>query len=309
MKLLFNRSCILTLIMMMLLSTGITAFAGDKDETVGAKKKVIVGAFKDKSSHPWYHGSPPGTGMADMLISALQKSGKFRVFAREQLDEILAEKNLSLSDLANPGFEAAKKLTIGDYLISASITEFGYKEKKIGGSKLGLGRLGYTEYTGRCAVDLKLISLGTSEVLFSDYIDKSEKSRSLGISTGEFSFGSVNTFDDHVVGKAVRKTINGIVEVLSKNIKPEAWGGAYLIVDEDLLFFEAGTEVGIEKGMKFVVKRLKKEIKNREGKVIKTLYNEIGEIEVIEVDEGLSTCKVVSGSGFQNDDLVRPKKK
>jgi len=283
------------------------SLAGEK-EAIGSKIRVIVGTFQDKSAHRWYHGADPGTGMADMLISALVKSGKFKVFARAQLEEILAEKNLSLSDLANPGVEAANKLEIGDYLVSASITEFGYKEKKVGGSKFGLGKLGFTEYTGRVAVDLQLIHLGTSEIIFADNVNKSEKSRSLGIGTGDFSFGSQNTFDDHVVGKATRKTINAIADILSKNVSVQAWPGGYLIVSDDMLFFETGSEMGIKNGMKFDVKRIKKEIKNRDGKVIKVIYENIGVIDVTEVEEGLTTCRAVSGSGFLNDDLVRPQK-
>lgn len=298
--------CLIVLVLIASLSVPLLA---GKDDPVGAKKRVIIGAFKDKASHHWYHGVPPGTGMSDMLISALQKTGKFRIFAREQLQEILAEKKLSESDLANPGANAALLIEIGDYLVSGSITEFGYKEKKIGGSKFGLGKLGYTEYTGRMAVDLKLIDIGTSEVLFADNVDKSEKSRSLGVATSEFSFGSQNTFDDHVVGKATRKTINGIVKILEEQIKPEAWSGAYLIADEGFLLFEAGSEMGIKPGMKFNVKRVKKEIKNKAGKVIKVIYEDVGVIEATEVEEGITTCKIVSGSGFANDDLVTPRKK
>ena len=112
-----------------------------------------------------------------------------------------------------------------------------------------------------------------------------------------------------MVGKATRKTINAIVELLSKNVKAQAWPGGYLIVADDLFFVEAGSEMGIKPGMIFEVKRVKKEVKNRDGKVIKVLYDTIGELKVIEVEEGLSTLEAISGSGFQNDDLVRPKKK
>ncbi len=304
-----TKSIISLMMLIFLFAPAVPAFAGDKDEgAIGAKLRVIVGAFKDKSAHHWYHGADPGTGMADMLISALVKSGKFKVYARVQLDEILAEKNLSVSDLADPGVEAANKLDIGDYLVSASITEFGYKEKKVGGSKLGLGKLGFTSYVGRVAVDLQLISIGTSEVIVAEDIAKTETSKSLGIGTGDFSFGSDTKFDDHVVGKATRQTINAIVKLLSKNVKPKAWQGGYLIVADDLFFFEAGSEMGIKPGMQLAVKRVKKEVKNRDGKVIKVLYQDVGVLEVIEVDEGLSTCKAISGSGFQNDDLVKPKK-
>lgn len=298
----------LGLLILLVSISAISVFAADKDEgQIGAKLRVIVGAFKDKSDHGWYHGADPGTGMADMLISALVKSGKFRVYARDQLDEILAEKNLSVSDLADPGVEAANKLAIGDYLVSASITEFGYKEKKVGGSKLGLGKLGFTNYEGRVAVDLQLISIGSSEVIVAQNIAKSESSKSLGVGTGDFSFGSDTKFDEHVVGKATRKAISAIVDLLSKNVKPKAWEGGYLIVADNMYFFESGSEMGIKPGMKLDVKRVKKEVKNRDGKVIKVLYQDVGVLEVIEVEEGLSTCKAVSGSGFQNDDLVKPK--
>lgn len=304
-----TKSIICLMMLIFLFAPAIPIFAGDKDEgAIGSKLRVIVGAFKDKSDHSWYHGADPGTGMADMLISALVKSGKFKVYAREQLDEILAEKNLSVSDLADPGVEAANKLAIGDYLVSASITEFGYKEKKVGGSKLGLGKLGLSSYTGRVAVDLQLISIGTSEVIIAEDIAKTESSKSLGVGTGDFSFGSDTKFDDHVVGKATRKTINAIVDLLSKNVKPKAWEGGYLIVADDVFFFEAGSEMGIKPGLQLNVKRVKKEVKNRDGKVIKVLYENVGVLEVTEVEEGLSTCKAVSGSGFQNDDMVKPKK-
>ena len=79
------------------------AFAGDAP---GIKFRVFVGEFANKASHGWYRGPSPGSGMADMLITELVKSGKFRVFERAALDELLREKNMSMSDLANPSASA-----------------------------------------------------------------------------------------------------------------------------------------------------------------------------------------------------------
>ncbi|MBU1073129.1 CsgG/HfaB family protein, partial [bacterium] len=112
---------------------GAAGLAGAED-TPGIKFRIIVGEFADKSEHRWYHGPGPGAGMADMLITALVKTGKFRVFERAALDELLAEKHLSMSDLANPGVAAQQKFEIGDILVKATITEFGYKEGKVGGA-------------------------------------------------------------------------------------------------------------------------------------------------------------------------------
>ncbi|MBD3217116.1 MAG: hypothetical protein GF310_02485 [candidate division Zixibacteria bacterium] len=283
------------------ITSGLTA-----DDGVGIKKRVIVGSFEDKSSHNWYHGVPPGQGMADMLITALVKSGKFKVYERAALDEILNEKGLSESDLANPGVEASKKLQIGDYLIKAAITEFGYKEKEIGGSISGSFLKGgsLTEYNGRVGVDLRIIHIGTGEVITAEAVAAEEKSRSLGLATDKFTFGDVNTFDDHVVGKATRKVINQIVEKLDKQAGSEAWSGI-LIVADDLMFIDAGKEIGIKPGMKFEVKRFKKEVKHpKTGEVLKILYDDIGVVEATEVDEGITTVVPVSGSGFQESDIV-----
>ena len=280
-------------------------------ENIGLKKKVIVGTFENKASHGWYHGAPPGTGMADMLITALVKSGKFKIYERAALDELLKEKNLSMSDLANPGGNAGLKLSIGDYLIKATITEFGYKEKDIGGSISGSFVKGakLKQYIGRVGVDLRIINIGTSEVITAEALAKEETSKSIGLSTDKFSFGDANRFDDHVVGKATRKVIDEIVEKLAKHAKSSPWSGI-LIVADDFLFIDGGTEIGIKNGMEFDVKRFSKEVKHpKSGKVLKIIYDDIGLVKATEVEEGITTVEKVSGEGFQEGDIVSIHKK
>lgn len=280
--------------------------AGDCAAEVGIKHRVIVGSFEDKAEHRWYHGPGPGHGMADMLITALVKSGQFKVFERDALDEILAEKNLSMSDLANPGVEASRKVEIGDILVKGVITEFGYKEETIGGSLASgvLKRAKVGSYSGRVAVDLRLIHLGTSEVLWADTVTGSESSRSLGLATDQFSFGDQKRFDDHVVGKATRKVINAIVDKLAEETSKLGWSGI-LIGAEGFWFVDAGSEIGIEEGMEFTVRRLKKEVKHpRTGDILKRIYEDIGVVKATEVEEGVTTVTVVSGSGFQDGDIV-----
>jgi len=279
------------------------------DDAPGIKFRVIVGEFEDKSSHGWYHGPSPGTGMADMLITALHKTGKFRIFERAALDELLSEKDLSLSDLANPSASAQQKLEIGDILVKATITEFGYKESDTGGSlrKLGVSA-GVGSYSGRVAVDLRLIHIGSGEVLWADSVDKSESSKSLSLGTREFSFGDQKAFDDHVVGKATRKVIEAVVEKLEEQVASLPWQGL-LITAEDLLFIDGGTELGITQGMQFDVKRKTKEVKHpTTGAVLKVLYETVGVVKATEVEEGITTVDAVSGSGFQTGDTVEIKK-
>ncbi len=284
------------------------ATAAVAEDAPAIKKRVIIGAFEDKSSHSWYHGASPGSGMADMLITALVKSGKFKVYERAALDEILAEKSLSISDLANDSVDAAKKLEIGDILVKGTITEFGYKESKVGGSASGIlgsvkgGSVG--RYTARVAVDLRLISVGTSEILWADAVAKSQSSTSLGLRTDAFSFGTDTKFDDHIVGKTTREVIDEIVKQLAKETEKIPWTGLLIVADE-FLFIDAGSEIGISPGMEFDVKRAGKVVKHpKTGKILKVIYKEVGVVKATEVEEGVTTCQAVSGEGFQTEDLV-----
>jgi len=273
---------------------------------MGLKFRVVVGSFENKADHGWYHGPDPGSGMADMLITALVKTGKFRVYERDALDEILAEKNLSLSDLANA---AAQKLEIGDIMVKAAITEFGYKESKAGGALSRLGKsASLGSYTGRVGVDLRLIDVGSAEVLWADSVDESETSRSIGLSTDRFSFGDQKNFDEHVVGKATRKVINAIVEKLEQQVAKRPWQGLLITADE-FLFIDGGTELGIREGMAFEVKRKTQEVKHpKTGKVLKVLHETVGEVKAVEVEDGVTTVERISGTGFQTGDVVVLKK-
>ncbi|MCK4305447.1 MAG: hypothetical protein KAY24_14515 [Candidatus Eisenbacteria sp.] len=304
-----SKALVLPLLMLLLTALAAPAMAG---EDAGIKYRVIVGKFENKADHRWYHGPDPGEGMADMLITALIKSGHFRIFERAALQEILDEKGLSMSDLANPGVEAAKKVEIADILVKGVITEFGYKEEKIGGSVSGLlgGRTGASvkSYSSRVAVDLRLVSVGTSEVLWAESVNASESSKSLGLSTDKFSFGDQKRFDEHIVGKATRKVINQIVEELREQTAKLPWSGILIVADE-FLFIDAGTEIGITPGMKFEVTRLVKEVKHpKDGRILKRIYDTIGLVKATEVEDGVTTVKALEGSGFQTGDVITIKK-
>ncbi|MFO7655194.1 MAG: CsgG/HfaB family protein, partial [Candidatus Krumholzibacteriia bacterium] len=289
---------------------GLLVPATSRADAMGLKYRVIVGEFEDKAEHGWYHGPGPGEGMADMLITALVKTGKFRVFERAALDEILAEKNLNLSDLASENASVAQKLEIGDILVKATITEFGYKQGEVGGSvaKGYLKKASVGSYTGRVAVDLRIIDLGTGEVLWADAVNKTETSRSLGVSTEQFSLRDTDKFDDHVVGKATRKVIDAVVDKLEDQVEKRPWQGV-LITADTMLFIDGGTELGIQPGMRFEVKRKDKEVKHpRTGKVLKVLYSTLGEIRTTEVEDGITTCEAVSGGDFATGDVVTLKR-
>ncbi|MGH7452933.1 MAG: CsgG/HfaB family protein, partial [bacterium] len=83
------------------------AVAQEKAKT--AKMRVAVFAFEDKTEHRWHwwNGQPPGDGMADMITTALVKSGNYRVFERQEIEKIMQEQALGMSGAVTP--ESAAK--------------------------------------------------------------------------------------------------------------------------------------------------------------------------------------------------------
>ena len=94
-----RKLTLITLALMMGFSIGLAQ---------GLKKRVAVMDFEDKTGHGGWH---IGSGMADMLTTALVKSGKFMVIERQQLAKIMQEQSLGMSGAVTaqrgPGGETA----------------------------------------------------------------------------------------------------------------------------------------------------------------------------------------------------------
>ncbi|MCS6862216.1 MAG: CsgG/HfaB family protein [Abditibacteriales bacterium] len=74
------------------------------------------------------------TIVSDMLISALVKTGNFEVIERTQLQRVLEEHQLSKEGLLDPTTAAKAGKILGvDLLLGGKLTEFGVKERNVGG--------------------------------------------------------------------------------------------------------------------------------------------------------------------------------
>lgn len=73
---------------------GIVGLCADEEIYQGTKKRIAVADFEDKSAHPWWTGDNVGTGMSDMLATALMESGRFTVLERQRVEDIIGEQDL-----------------------------------------------------------------------------------------------------------------------------------------------------------------------------------------------------------------------
>jgi curli biogenesis system outer membrane secretion channel CsgG len=281
----------------------------------GKQKRVAVFSFEDKTDHTWrwWSGKGVGDGMADMLTTALVKSGRYRVFERQQIEAAMSEQRLGTSGAVTQESAAkAGKMIGAEFAIIGAVTEFGYKQRSTGGllKKAGLGG-GLSKATAVVGVDVRFVNTTTGEVIKAESLRKEKSSLGLDVDTKQVSFDSQSRFDETIVGKATREAVDGIVALLDAQGGGGEWEAKIVTVGDGTCVINAGSGAGIKAGTRYVVMRAGEELKDPDtGESLGATESKVGEIEVTG-DFGstgkASNCRIVSGS-IQKGDIVREKK-
>ncbi len=175
------------------------------------KPRVAVIEFKNKADNQWwYHGG--AAAAQDVFVTELVKSGKFRVVEREQLEELMKEKNLSLSGDVDPSTAVKIGKLLGvNYLLTGAVTEYGAQETGAHGG--GIGRLpGFSAGKKNfvAALNARLIDTSTGEVVWADEARKEEGNMRLSI--GGFGGGVEN--DERMFDKVMKPCIQQLTASL-----------------------------------------------------------------------------------------------
>jgi len=141
----------------------------------GPKATVAVANFDVKAVKAY---GEIGTGLREMLVTALINSNRFRVMERQALDAVMQEQQLAASGAAAPGQLGAQRgqIRTADIVITAAVTEFEPESSggaaglggggRVGGGFIGL-MIGGSVNKAHMALDLRVIDTSTSEVLAS----------------------------------------------------------------------------------------------------------------------------------------------
>ena len=128
------------------------------------KKRVAVVDFEDAAGY----GHNIGNGLSDMLVTALVESKKFIVIERQELNKIMQEQGLGMSGAVTPQSAAKVGQLLGvELMITGSVSEFGTKKDKVGGSLGSLSgfNLGMSTESARSVVDIRLVNTNTGEII------------------------------------------------------------------------------------------------------------------------------------------------
>lgn len=284
-------------------------------EYKGPKKRIAVLEFEDKSGNQHSGWHDVGRGMSDSLVTALVKTNRFIVIEREQIDKIMAEQSFGMSGAVNPDTAAKIGRIIGvGVIVTGGVTEFGVKESKMGVG--GLGRVlpfggggAIQTNTARVVLDVRFVDTSTGQILMAETALGEESSRGVDVDLSmapSVEFGKQG-FDETVIGKAVRESVEEVVEKITEAMEKMPWQGSVVKVTGDKIYINSGNDDGRKTGDKFTVYRAGEELLDPDtGESLGSEMEKIGEIEIVEVkDKKLSIAKPVKGSGFARADIVK----
>ena len=278
--------------------------------TAQLKKRIAISRFEDRSGSGYNH---LGAGVADMLATALVKSGKFSVIERDELDKVIAEQKLGESGLVTAQTAPKVGQLLGaELFVVGSITECGTKESNIGGGISVFGG-GLKTKKARTVVDIRLINTSTGEIVAAESEEGTESTTGVAVRYEDIDFNNQDSWDDTDIGKATREAVNKTVDLIAKNAEKVPWSGKILKVNDDgTVLMKPGSAGNVQPGMVFFVVRKGEEIKDPDtGLSLGAETTKVGKIKASDdmLNGKVMKATILEGKDFQIGDIVTDKEK
>jgi len=288
----------------------------------GARKRVIVSGIEVKvngvaTSAPTPSGTTTvvtldldqptefGTGLTEMLMTALIESERFVVLERLNLADTTTE-------AANAG--KTQRLAGAQIVIRGAITEL--KMRRSGAGVDGVigenAQFSKTSVEAIVGLDLRMIEVETGIVLDSVRAEGKATStrQNLTLAKDELKFGTAS-FDNGPLGGAVRSALRDAVKKIALRAEKVIWEGRVATVttegDVQRVYVNAGKNSGLSVGDVMVVRKPGTVITDPETEAVlgRTEGAAVGKIKIVEVNEAFSVAVVTEGAGFERGDVVR----
>jgi curli biogenesis system outer membrane secretion channel CsgG len=196
----------------------------------GPKARIAVADFDVKAAKAT---GEIGSGLREMLITALLNSSRFSVLERQALGALMQEQELSSSGAAQQGIGGPQrgKIKTADLIVTAAVTEF---EPQASGGRAGIGGgggvgsgllgglLGAALNKAHMALDIRIVDTSTSEVLAATRVQGQASDVAGGFMMGFMGSwalgGGLSAYANTPMEKAIRVCIIEAVRYISQVI-------------------------------------------------------------------------------------------
>ena len=242
----------------------------------------------DQNSRAAYAASKP-ENFEVMIETQLLKVGRFRIYERNRLDQILAEQGLQSSIGAQGG---AISIDGVDYLIYGSITDYTNELQEF-----TTGTFQSSKLTTRFGIDLKVADALTGEIRRAETITVVTESGA-GISTGTFSRGEINS---SALVDAQRKAAKLVTSVITESIFPMR----VVDVESNQVYVNYGEAILTVGDTLNVMREGRALVDPETGKKLGSTETVMASIRVTETTNEFSKAEIVSGEAPNAGDIVR----
>jgi len=256
-----------------------------------------------------------GRGVSDIVVNQLVESGQYRVIERSRLDTVINEQNLGASGRVDASTAAEIGRLLGVELVMVgSITQFDLQDRNTG---FGFAGFGFGNQTKKALVTIntRLINTTTGEILMSNegkaevaQVDGQLRVRGIGGGTSTNNDATLLTTATQDAVKEIISKMNQQQSNLSAIAKvTPTTSGLVADVAGNSVIVNKGNQHGYRQGLKLSIERVSREIKDpATGEVIRRVTDQVGIIELHDVDSVSSVGRVISGSGFRVGDIASP---
>ncbi len=256
-----------------------------------------------------------GSGMTEMLTTALAKTGRFVLLERKAIQDILDETRGGV--FGGTGQEGeAPPLIQAQALIRGAITEYSYRTSSTGGSISILGGLSGSgsQLEAMVAIDLRIFDPTNGVILDSVRGEGKAKASARNISLDKESVKlSAEQFQSTPLGHATRQAIERAVAQIVEKLEKLVWEARVADVDEEedgslsAIYITAGSETGLAEGDRLEVLRPGRALKDpQSGQVIgRARDRSLGFCRIETVQEGLAIAIPEGELRCEMGDVVR----
>lgn len=251
--------------------------------------------------------------LTEMLTTTVINTGRFVVLERQQMQAVVAEQDLNTAGRVNKETGAAQGHLIGaQAMITGDITGYTYTQQSLGGSALNVIKnlkVGASKVSAMVVVDLRMIDAATGEVLASATGNGSASATGVAtdLTKGDQQITASGAWSTPL-GQASRAAITKVVEQLVAGMPVPRWSAKVVEVRDGVVYLNAGTDGGVSPGQILEVYEVQPPLIDPDtGKNLGAPDKLLGVIQVEMVQAGFSTAKVVAGSGFVRNNVVRRK--
>ncbi len=249
----------------------------------------------------------PVGSIEELLTTALYNTHRFDLLERKAIGAVLGEQELNEQTGAQVG-----RVLGAEYLIFAGVNEWSPVKSKMGGGigdagrKL-LGGVAVGKKKAEVAMSFRIVDSTTGQVLFSTTERAQAGSWGIGLGLLDLDLGGLGGFKKNSpINYSVVSCIHKGVYRLVMWLKDRAWSGAVMKIARGQVYVNAGSDKGIQMGMKLTALSKGEElIDPTTGLSLGADTEVIGSLVVTAVKDRYSIASIVQGcAGIKVGDRV-----